>query len=186
MQQPPWITLLTAQGAVDATAKASLLGEIQERIGYYVHDRTTRFEQLDVYNESYHTGSSLPAANYWTIYGPAGIADIYNQVGIAAQQGGVKNLKLFTNEYNVLCDGNDAYGNWYREHLEMIRSNNGNLGGVGIQYYSHKSIGIGNSAHNASRVFGALNNLAVTNLSLELTEFGNRPPARCRFPPSHS
>lgn len=174
MQQPNWVTELTAAAALPSPAgdgpKASLLAAIQSRIGYYVHDRATEYEQLDVYNESVHTGTTIPVS-YWNIYGPSGIASIYNQVDAAAKSVGAK-VVLCTNEYNVLCDGNDAYANWYREHIETLLSAGGAVTGIGSQYYSHESIGTGNSAHNASRVYGALNNLGVLELPVEVTEFG--------------
>lgn len=165
-QQPAYInTLLTNAAAGDATAKASLTTEVQQRIQYYVHDRATRYAQLDVYNESSHT------PQYFNVYGASGVADFYNQAAAAAQQAGA-NVGLFTNEYNVLADGADSFANWYRAHVESIRQAGGEVDGIGVQYYSHEGVGTGNSLHSASRVFGALNNLSVAGLPLELTEFG--------------
>src|SRR4029453_9322094 len=89
----------------------------------------------------------------------------------AAQQGG-GNVQLFTNEYNVLADGVDSFANWYRTHVESLREAGGALNGIGIQYYAHEGVGTGNALHSASRIYGALNNLSVAGLPLELTEFG--------------
>lgn len=175
-QQPAYIVALTAQAALPGptgeTAKAELMLEIQERIDYYVWDRAEQYDQIDIYNESYHTGEFIPAATYWQIYGPDGIAQIYNDSAAAAAAGGNENLLLFTNEYNVLNDNGDGYCGWYRQHVEQLINAGGNIGGIGIQYYSYEQIGDGAGQHNPHRILGTLQHLSVLHRPLELTEFG--------------
>ena len=68
------------------------------------------------------------------IFGVDGIADIYHEAAEAAQAAGT-NVKLYTNEYNVLQFGVDNYGNWYRHHVEDLVDAGGDVDGIGVQYY---------------------------------------------------
>ena len=86
-QQPAWVNSLITAGNT-----TSLSAAISNRIKYYVgtgsvNDRDHRYSEIDVYNESYHTGENAAPNNYWSLYGPSGIANIYNQVGAAVAAG---------------------------------------------------------------------------------------------------
>lgn len=172
-QQPTYVNnLITAAAAGDAAARASLDKEVAERVGYAVRDRATRYEQIDVYNESYHTGQANPAANYWGLYGPAGIAKIHNDVAAAVTAAGAK-TRLFTNEYNVLNENvSDPFANYYRSHVDALREAGGQVDGVGIQYYAHDQLGTAAPQHDAARAYATLANMSVGGLPVELTEFG--------------
>lgn len=171
-QQPTWATtLLTNASNGNATAKADLRAEISERIDYYVgnndanttDDRARRYVEMDLLNEHEHQ------PKYWNVYGPAGIADIYNEAASAVTAAGA-NAKLFLNEYNVLQYGADNYGNWYRQDVEALANNGGAIGGIGVQYYPF-FVGDSN-AHSPARINQIFQNLAVTGLPIALTEFG--------------
>lgn len=176
-QQPSWIDTLISQAAGGSpSAKSDLRGEISERIDYYVGDGAgsepaQNYVDLDVYNESVHTGSG----SYWDIYGADGVADIYNEVAQAVQDAGA-NTHLFTNEYNVLQDSGDYYGNWYRENIEQIVAAGGAVSGIGVQSYENNSIGTSNDAHYPARKMQTLENLAVLGMPIVLTEFGVKDP----------
>jgi endo-1,4-beta-xylanase len=171
-QQPNWAaTLLNNANSGNATAKSDLRGEISERIDYYVgnndanplDDRARKYVDLDVLNEHEHQ------PKYWNVYGPAGIADIYNETA-AAVAGAGANTKLFVNEYNVLQYGADGYGNWYRQDVESLKNNGGAISGIGVQYYP---VAVADSnAHSPARIEQAFQNFAVTGLPIALTEFG--------------
>jgi GH35 family endo-1,4-beta-xylanase len=180
-----------------ATAKAAITSRITGRINSYVAGnnstsqvpRATQFAELDVYNESYHTGAGASAStgdNYWQVMGgsTAGgaswTANLYNQVQTSLNSVG-SSAKLFTNEYNVLNSNGDNYGQWYSQHVESIRNGNGpNTGGVsgiGTEWYNSTagvgtSTGGGDSQVNAARAYGTWQNLAAQGLPLEVTEFG--------------
>ena len=147
-QQPSWVNTLISQAAAGSTsAKNELREEISERIDYYVGDGSSgdpaqNYVDLDVYNESVHTATG----SYWDIYGADGIADIYNEVAQAVQDAGA-DTRLFTNEYNVLQDSGDYYGNWYRENIEEVVAAGGAVSGIGIQSYENNSIGTSYDAH---------------------------------------
>ncbi len=183
-QQPGWVLNNTQTGLLDqadfggsATAADEMRGEISERIDYYVgdgpggrEDHSTRYVELDVYNESFHTGAEGPASNYWHVYGPKGVADIYREAKAAvAASGGT--AKLFVNEYSVL--GGDDYASWYMQHIESIRSAGIAAGygdvvdGIGAQYYPESA-----GAHVPRNVMQTLQNLSVQGLPIALTEFG--------------
>ena len=188
-----------------STPVTDLTSAIQYRIGYYVHDRAAGYNELDVYNEPAHTGawqpgdvqtntaSSAPQPDYWNALGIPGVASVFNQTAQAAQQAGNSSLKLFVNEYNVLDNSstppvtdpsstqatyvNDPYANWYRQLVESIQSAGGAISGIGVEYYSTEAVATGdNSSHNPGRIQGVYNNLAVTGLPIELTEFGIMAP----------
>ena len=132
--------LYSNQVAPAGTPSAGEPSEVHERIDYYVRDRAQRYGELDVYNESYHT------TQYWDVYGAPGIADLYNDVAQAVADAG-DDTKLYTNEYNVLQDGSDQYGNWYKQNIESILAEGGAVSGIGVQSYENNSIGTDNGAH---------------------------------------
>ncbi|MEX2091990.1 MAG: endo-1,4-beta-xylanase [Pirellulales bacterium] len=154
--------------------------ELHERIQYYVGDgdgdindgdRARRYVELDVYNESWHTGVNTPgsSSNYWDRYGASGISDIYQDVALAVAAAG-SDAKIYVNEYNILQNGNDDYGNWYRDHIEAIQNADGNpddgpVEGVGMQYYAQPG-------HSTAYMQQVLQNMSVTGLPLTLSEFG--------------
>jgi hypothetical protein len=106
---------------------------------------------------------------YWNVYGPAGIADVYNETAAAVAAAGAS-TKLFLNEYNVLQYGADSYGNWYRQDAESLVNNGGAISGIGIQYYP---VAVSDSnAHSPARIEQVFQNFAVTGLPIALTEFG--------------
>ncbi len=169
-QQPTYINNLLASAATDQSAREQLDAEIEQRIQYYVRDRALHHDQLDVYNESFHT------TQYLSAIGDAGVAEVYNAVALAATQGGNARLKRFVNEYNVLAEtGNDAYANWYRQHVQRLQSAGAGIDGIGVQYYANNNYGTAFNQHSPARIAGALANLSVLGLDLELTEFGVKP-----------
>ena len=185
-QQPSWVLngnstsglLDQAYLGTNPNAVTDLREEISERIDYYVgtgtaSDRAHKYVELDVYNESFHTGQDPNVAqdlkhNYWNVYGAAGIADIYRQVRDRVVDSGAA-TKVFVNEYSVLGAGD--YGNWYFDHIEELRlagvtAGYGDvLGGIGVQHYPGGS-------QNAGNIMRTLQNLAVQGLPIALTEFG--------------
>jgi GH35 family endo-1,4-beta-xylanase len=180
-QQPFWVLNGSNNGLLDlaatgnAAAAADLRTEISERIDYYVgtglaSDRAHKYVELDVYNESYHTGANPGGFthNYWTAYGPAGIADIYREVRDVVAASGAA-TKVFVNEYGVLGSGD--YGGWYFDHIQQIRqagiaAGHGDVvGGIGIQHYT-------GGTQNAGNIMRTLQNMSVQGLPIALTEFG--------------
>ena len=156
-QQPSWVTnsshtgLLDLAANGDAAAAADLRNAISSRIKYYVGDgpggnadRAARFNEIDVYNESYHTGEVDPTSHpgYWNTYGPSGIASIYSEVQQAIAAAG-SSARTYTNEYNVLSD--TSYANFYTQHIDSLRQAGIDAGygdvvdGVGSQYYPNLS-----------------------------------------------
>jgi GH35 family endo-1,4-beta-xylanase len=130
-QQPFWVLndfqngLLDQAATGNAAAEADLRGEISERIDYYVgtgaaSDRAHKYLELDVYNESYHTGSNPGGFthNYWTAYEAAEVAAIYKEVKDTIAASGAA-TKIFVNEWGVL--GSADYGKWYFDHTESLR-----------------------------------------------------------------
>lgn len=185
-QQPGWVLnnnaapnngLLDKAFLGDTAARDDLRTEISERIDYYVGtgtptDRAKRYYEIDVYNESYHTGPGAPSslrANYWNVYGPAGIADIYRETIQAIQSSGAT-AKVFVNEYNVLDD--NSYANYYMDNLQAIRlaglaAGHGEVvQGIGAQYYPSLN------THNAHKAMTNFQNFGVRGLPITLTEFG--------------
>jgi hypothetical protein len=177
--------------------------EITTRINNYVAANDTRtgvpradeFAELDVYNESYHTGAGTSVStgdNYWQVmsglpaYGGTGLAgtgngaafaaDVYNRTQTALNSVG-STAKLFTNEYNVLNSNGDNYGQWYSQHVESIRKAGGGVTGIGTEWYNSTAgvgtgIGGGNAQVSPARAYATWQNLAAQGLPLEVTEFG--------------
>jgi GH35 family endo-1,4-beta-xylanase len=157
------------------TPSAGEPSEVHERINYYVGDgvgadRATRYSELDVYNESYHTGVNGGSSSIWNRFGPEGVARIYDDVANAVDLAGA-NVRLYLNEYSVLQNqGGDAYANWYREHIEAVENADGDptdqtVSGIGVQYYV-------NNGHSTDLMMKSLQNLSVLGLPITLTEFG--------------
>jgi GH35 family endo-1,4-beta-xylanase len=185
-QQPSWVLnndatsglLDQAYLGTNPNAAADLRGEISERIDHYVGtgaptDRAHKYVELDVYNESFHTGSDPNLAealrhNYWNVYDAAGIADIYREAKEAVAASGAQ-AKVFVNEYGVLGSGD--YGGWYFDHIEQIRQAGVAAGygdvvqGIGVQHYPGGS-------QNSGNIMRTLQNLAVQGMPIALTEFG--------------
>ena len=175
-QQPTWVnTLLTnAQSAnptTAANAKSQLMTAIANRITYYIGtsgDRSDKYQELDVLNEALRTPP------YWKIFGASGIAQIYNMAANAAAAAGNPNLRLYTNEYNVLqfstnptTGVQDPYANWYRQNVEDIQNalaGKPTVSGIGIQYYADSTL----ANHSPARIMQTLENLSVTGLPLSL------------------
>lgn len=177
-QQPGWVNNLVTSGNASAVSSA-----IASRIGYYVgngssDDPALKFQQIDVYNEGYHTGQAGGTDTYWNVLGGAsGIANVYNQVAAAIANDGSKAV-TFTNEYNVFQNSNDNYANWYLQNIDAIRDAGGNVGEIGIEYYPESAtylgggIGSGNSQHSAARIESVLESLAAQGLPVQVDEFG--------------
>jgi GH35 family endo-1,4-beta-xylanase len=177
-QQPAWVVaLLNNAAAGDATAKTNLTNAITNRINYFVGgtaQRSLKYSEIDVYNESYHTGQNDSfAGNYWNVSGASGVANIYNQVAAAVAASGAT-TKTFVNEYNVLQNNGTNYATFYVNNIDQIRDAGGAVGGIGIQYYPNGSsgIGAGDSQHSPARIESTLQNLSVQGLPLSLNEFG--------------
>lgn len=183
-QQPPWVSakddkapgLLTRAAAGDALAKAELLAEIDQRIGYYVRGRSQRYLELDVLNESLHR------PRYFQVLGESGVAELFRRVKKAA----APDTRLYLNEFNVLQFSEDPlasekqpdpFANWYRWHAEALLGLGAPIDGLGVQYYAdvRGADEIGDNAHSAARIAGALHNLSGTGLRLTLSEFEVRP-----------
>jgi GH35 family endo-1,4-beta-xylanase len=194
-QQPSWVLNDSQNGLLDlsyddagtaddaevAASRASLRTAISNRIDYYVGtgtatDRAKKYYEIDVYNESYHTGAD-PAAlphNYWHAYQATGIADIYREVRDTVAASGAS-AKVFVNDYSVLS-GTD-YGGYYVNHIEALRQAGITAGygdvvqGIGGQYYPSSL-----AQHNPRRAMEAIQNFAVQGLPFALTEFGVHNP----------
>lgn len=174
-QNPNFITTLINQAVSgNATAKANLRTQISQRIDYYIGDadgipnettdRSARYFALDVLNEHVHQ------PQYFQIFTPTELAGIFNEVqeAIDATNG---NVKLFLNEYNVLQNGEDDFGNWYREGADQIINAGGTVDGLGIQYYARGSE-VAGQEHSPARMHQIMQNLSVGGFDLTLTEFG--------------
>lgn len=173
-QQPTWVQNLVSAAASGNTADVTAIqNAIANRISYYVSNEAGKFAQIDVYNESYHTGQAGGTDTYWNVLGTSGIASIYNQVAAAIAAKG-SNAVTFTNEYNVFQNSNDNYANWYIKNIDAIRDAGGNVGEIGIEYYPTASAGIGtgNSQHSAARIESVLQSLAAQGLPAQVDEFG--------------
>ncbi len=176
-----------------AAGKAAITTAITNRIAGYVSGtnsldgavRATQYAELDVYNESYNTGANVSAStgdNYWQVMGggtaaggAAWTAGLYNQVQAAVTAAGA-NTKLFTNDYNILNNSSDQYGQTYSQHVESIRNGNGpNTGavsGIGTEWYNTPGVGTDGSEVDPARSYATWQNLSAQGLPLEVTEFG--------------
>ena len=140
---------------------------------------------MDVYNESYNTGANAATStgdNYWKVMGggtaaggAAWDASLYNQVKTAVSSAGA-NTKLFTNDYNILNNNSDQYGQTYSQHVESIRNGNGaNTGavsGIGTEWYNTPGVGTNGSEVDPARSYATWQNLSAQGLPVEVTEFG--------------
>lgn len=183
-QQPNFAhTMLQNPNATDPVSgnlnSVALRDEISERIDWYVQDRANQFYEIDVYNESYHTGSNQghSSLTHWEVYGPTGIAEIYKETKDAIAAAGAT-AKVFVNEYSVLQNqGGDYYADWYMRHMEQVQDAGKDLygedvnvvDGIGFQYYVNPS-NLFN--HNSARVYATMQNMAVQGLDMHLTEWG--------------
>ncbi len=160
-----------------ALANSTVRARISKRIRYFVRDRARKYHELDVINEPVH----CPV--YHRLYGFEGVAGIYNEVKAAVREAGAS-TRLVPNEYEVLQGprvSKDIYANWYRRHVEKLRNAGGAVDGIGIQYYvvakrPGKKLA---TTHSPSRIAQVLHNLATTDLTLSMTEFGVQ---RFRYP----
>jgi endo-1,4-beta-xylanase len=172
-QQPQIATSLISATQTDPNALSQLTAQINHRIDYYVgtgtaSDRANKYVDLDVYNESYHTGQTAAAPNYWSLYGPTGIAQIYGKIHNIAP-----NVHLYVNEYNVLNNNFfDRYSNFYIQHINTLRDAGFNagygdvVGGIGTQFYANST------DDSPGAIMRVVQNLAVEGLPITLTEFG--------------
>ncbi len=179
--KPQWVTALENQALNGSTqqerdtAKNDLRRQITNRIDYFVRDRASRYVELDGINESLHQPAFLD------IYGPAGVAGIYNDIASALDSAGSKS-GIYFNEYCVL-QGNrqfgceDDYSNWYKNHIESIlnagvSSDARKRLGIGVQYYVDAGPdALKNCPHSPFRISQVLQNLSVLGFPLTLTEF---------------
>jgi GH35 family endo-1,4-beta-xylanase len=169
--QPAWVEALkTAAGDGNAAAKTSLTDAIAARTAYYVGNKSSQFNEIDVYNESYTGGQLGNKYTYWNLYGAGGIATIYNNAKLAAA-GASYAPKLFVNDAGALSDS--KYGNGYAQNIEALRQAALNagygevVGGIGLQFYES-----GLRSNMPSQFIAALQNFNVSGLPTELTEFG--------------
>jgi GH35 family endo-1,4-beta-xylanase len=172
-----------------AAGKAAITTAITNRINTYLGGknsldgatRATQYAELDVYNEDYHTGAAASTStgdNYWKVMGggtAAGgaswTAGLYNQVAAEVSSVGA-NTKLFTNEYNVLNNNSDQYGDFYLQNIESIRSAGGAISGIGTEWYNTPGVGTDGSEVDPARAYATWQNLAAEGLPIEVTEFG--------------
>ena len=164
----------------DPNAAADLRGEISERIDYYVgtgtaSDRAHKYVEMDVYNESYHTGcrstvshGGFSSTTIGTSTRPAGSLTFTAK---CARRWRLRRAtaKVFVNEYGSI--GGSDYATWYMNHIEQIRQAGIAAGygdvvdGIGIQHYPGGS-------QNPATSMRTMQNLSVQGLPLSLTEFG--------------
>jgi GH35 family endo-1,4-beta-xylanase len=173
-QQPTFVNNLFTNNDV-----AGLNAAVTGRINYYVKSNNTQsgpaqakpralaYTEMDVLNEGAHAGAT---DNYITTLGNPGVASIYKQVANAAASVGA-NVRLYTNEYNVLQNSSDAYANWYLSHIQNINNAGVAAGlgkvvsGVGAEFY------VTGQPINAAAMQQVMQNLAVTGLPFSQTEF---------------
>jgi endo-1,4-beta-xylanase len=201
-QQPtrlntPFTNARSADPVVAAAGKQAIQDAITGRIVTYVGGvnsetggstgrpaivRTTQYDDLDVYNESFHTGANVANTlndNYWKVLGataadgPAVTADIYNRVQTVVTNAGA-NTRLFVNEYNVVNNDADQYGQWFSQHAESIRAAGGQVSGIGSQFYSDAGVGTSGANVDPFRVYSTFANLSTQGLPIEVTEFGSK------------
>ncbi|HVT30399.1 MAG TPA: endo-1,4-beta-xylanase [Lacipirellulaceae bacterium] len=165
MSQPDWVDSLKTQAVASQAAKNNLSAAIQNRIGYYIAGGT-KFNEIDIYNESYNRGQLGGNNTYWNLYGPTGIAKIYHDAKVAATG---YSPKLVVNDYGILQGNSDAFG----KNLDSLQQAGVAAGygpvvdAIGMQYYSSNL----NEAQPSNMFYG-LQNMNVRGLPTELTEFG--------------
>jgi GH35 family endo-1,4-beta-xylanase len=189
-QQPSWVLNNSSNGLLDlaypnnTVPKNDLRTEISERVDHYVgtgsaSDRAHKYAEIDVYNESYHTGAdpNIPDGspigepdyrrNYWNVYQAQGIADIYREVKQTIADAGAA-TKVFVNDYSVLGSSTA-----YMQHIETLRQAGIAAGygdvvdGIGAQYYPGSL-----ASHVPASVIASMQNYAVQGKQFALTEFG--------------
>jgi GH35 family endo-1,4-beta-xylanase len=175
--QPAWVNWLKTQaGSGSSSAKSTLRDAISSRIEYYVGDgvggapdRSTKYAELDLYNESWNVGERGGNDSYWKIFGASGIAGIYGEAKQAIQAAGAE-TKLFVNDYNL---GDGDFQSGYMDHLDTLRQAGVDGGhgeivdAIGLEYYNDSL-----STHQASRVIANLQNANVRGIPSQLSEFG--------------
>ena len=138
-----------------------------------MRDRAGKYVQVDGINESAHQDVFLKA------YGPDGVAGIYDEI-IKASAG---RARVYFNEYNLFqwsqqFGYKDDYANWYKDHILKILDSgvspaNRERMGIGMQYYtSAEPDALKYSPHSPARIAKVLQNLAIFELPMSLTEFG--------------
>ena len=177
-QQPTWVvSLLNSAAAGDATAKTNLSTAITNRINYYVGGtakRSLKYSEIDVYNESYHTGQTDSfAGNYWNVYGASGIANIYNQVAAAVaafrryDQNLCQRIQRAAKQWHRLCH---VLREPHRSNSRCRRGSERHRHSVlPKQYKRHRC---DDSQHSPARIESTLQSLSVQGLPLSLNEFG--------------
>ncbi len=139
--QPEWINALKNQAIRSNSAKAKLSAAIDSRIGYYLASSDTKYDQIDVYNESYNDGELGGPETYLHLFGMRGIAKIHHDAKQAALQAGYAPA-LFVNDYGAL----QGVSNQYSQHIEALRQAGLDAGygevvdGIGLQYYTKEAI----------------------------------------------
>src|SRR5262249_40087098 len=134
MSQPAWVNTLKSQAVSSQTAKNNLSAAIQNRIGYYIAGGT-KFDEIDVYNESYNNGQLGANRSYLKLYRAAGIAKIYHDAKVAAVG---YSPRVMVNDYAILQGSSNEFG----AHLDTLQQAGINAGygpvvdGIGLQYYS--------------------------------------------------
>ena len=167
--QPEWINALKIQAISSTSAKAKLSAAIDSRIGYYLASGDTKYDQIDVYNESYNDGELGGPETYLHLLGMSGIAQIHHDAKQAALQAGYAPA-LFVNDYGAL----QGVSNQYSQHIEALRQAGLDAGygevvdGIGLQYYTKEAI-------TSRAVIADLQMMNVQGLPLVLTEFGTFP-----------
>ena len=189
-QQPTWVnnlfTTIKGGGTAGQTALTTLSNAIASRINYYIDGTNpltsnstlaSSYAEMDVFNEPWHNVGQ--ADDYWTDYGAAGIANIYNEAAAAVAKAGAK-TRLYVNEYNVLQYSSnplvsnapsDPYANWYLALVNDIRNQGGAVSGIGVEDYIN-TVGGTSALPTPASMMEALQNLSVDNLPITLTEFG--------------
>jgi GH35 family endo-1,4-beta-xylanase len=165
MSQPDWVNTLKSQAVTSQTANNNLSAAIQSRMNYYLAGGA-KFDEIDLYNESYNNGQLGNANSYWRLYGAAGIAKIYHD-GKTTAVGYTP--RIMVNDYGILQGSSNPFG----AHLDSLQQAGIDAGygpvvdGIGLQYYSNNF----NEAQPTNMFYG-LQNMNVRGLPTTLTEFG--------------
>jgi GH35 family endo-1,4-beta-xylanase len=161
---PAWVKSLKSNAVQSSSSKSSLTNSINSRTAYFIGDQNAKFDEIDVYNESYTNGQQGDPDSYWNLYGASGVADIYAKSQTAAANAGYA-PRLFVNDGDQLIDPN--YANGFAQHLESIRSVRDAVHGIGLQMYESNV-----RPNLASQFMANIQNLNVQGLPEVLTEFG--------------